>query len=72
MIQSELNEPDSIIKSKQNKNDSNNEVENILYEIGGSFSKFQIFNYCIYAIVILNCAIVSMTFVFTTLNLDYR
>lgn len=52
--------------------DESSEIEFILEDIGGSYGKFQIMNYILFAIPIGISGIFGMTYVFTTLNLDYR
>lgn len=48
------------------------EMEQILNDIGGSFGKFQLFNYALFSIPMTVMGVASMCFVFTTLNLEYR
>lgn len=48
------------------------EIEQILNDIGGSFGRFQLFNYALFSIPITVIGIVSMSYLFTTLNLEYR
>lgn len=48
------------------------DIEYIISDIGGSYGKFQIFNYILYSIPMCVSGIVAMTYVFTALNLDYR
>lgn len=49
-----------------------NEIEQILNDIGGSFGKFQLFNYMLFSIPMTVIGITALTYVFTTLNLEYR
>lgn len=63
--------------SDQNQSDGKrskktNDIEYILKDIGGSFGKFQLYNYALFAIPICLSGIFSLTYVFTAMNLDYR
>lgn len=49
-----------------------NDIEYILKDIGGSFGRFQLYNYALFAIPICLSGIFSLTYVFTAMNLDYR
>lgn len=51
---------------------ANNAFENILDDIGGSFSKFHLINYALLSIPIAISGLIALTYVFTTLSLDYR
>lgn len=53
-------------------NTKNSDIQYILNDIGGSFGKFQWLNYVLFAIPISLSGLVSLTYVFTALNLDYR
>lgn len=55
----------------ENENESD-EIEFILTDIGGSFGKFQILHYCLYAIPMFISGIIALSFVFSAANLDYR
>lgn len=50
----------------------NSDIDYILNEIGGTFGRFQIFNYVLYSIGLCYCGMAAMSYVFTTMNLDYR
>lgn len=63
-----VNEKPKAIK----KIDDESDLSYILNDIGGSFGKFQLFNYAIIAIPICLSGIFSLTYVFTAMNLDYR
>lgn len=54
------------------KNDGSSDIEYILNDLGGSYGKFQLINYILFSIPIGISAMVGMTYVFTTLNLEYR
>lgn len=61
-------EDDQEIQRKQ----SNQNTEEILDELGGSFSRFQLYNYALLSIPIMVSGMVALTYVFTALNLEYR
>lgn len=50
----------------------NSDIEQILNDIGGSFSRFQLFNYTLFSIPIAMVGILSMAYVFTALRVEYR
>lgn len=50
----------------------NYDVDYIIKEIGGTFGRFQIFNFIIYSIALCFCGMAGMPYVFTAMNLDYR
>lgn len=52
--------------------DESSEIEFILEDIGGSYGKFQIMNYVLFTIAIGMSGFTPLTYVLTTLNLDYR
>lgn len=47
-------------------------VQLILNDIGGTFNKFQIFNYIILSLPFIMTASFIVNYVFTTLDSDYR
>lgn len=49
-----------------------NEIEYILNDIGGSYSRFQILNYTLFSIPICMVGMIGLSYVFTSLNLEYR
>lgn len=57
----------SIVQQEQE-----NEMENILNEIGGSFGRFQIFNYILFSIVMFIAGLTGVAYIFTALDLDFR
>lgn len=57
-------------EGEANKNDNN--VEKLLVALGGTFGRFQIFNFIIYSSVIFFCGMNALSYVLTTLNLEYR
>lgn len=69
-----MNKEDQIGSNQQNKsaNNETNLVENILIDIGGSFGKFQSINYVLFSLPMFINGLISMTYVFTALNLEYR
>lgn len=48
------------------------DLEFILKDIGGTFGKFQIFNYILLAVPLFLSDAYGLDFVFSTLDLDYR
>lgn len=54
------------------KEETLNDLEYILKDIGGTFGKFQIFNMLLIAFPIFLADIFVLDYVFTTLDLDYR
>lgn len=48
------------------------EMEHILNDIGGTFGRFQLYNYILLSALTFSIGIMSMSFVFTTLNLEHR
>lgn len=48
------------------------DLEYILEDIGGTFGRFQIFNYALFAVPLLLSNGYTFDYVFTTLDLDYR
>lgn len=54
------------------KEETPNDLEYILKDIGGTFGKFQIFNMLLIAFPIFLADIFVLDYVFTTLDLDYR
>lgn len=49
-----------------------NDIEYILKDIGGSFGKFQLYNYVLISVPLFMTGLFSLTYVFTAMNLDYR
>lgn len=49
-----------------------NEIEQILNDIGGSFGKFQLFNYTLFSLAMIIIGLNSLGYVFAALNLKYR
>lgn len=54
------------------KTDDNSDIEFILNDIGGTLSKFQIYNYASYLFSLTVAGVVIMSYVFSALNLEYR
>lgn len=50
----------------------NYDLEYILNEIGGTFGRFQIWNFVMYSMGLCFCGMASMSYVFTAMNLEYR
>lgn len=48
------------------------DIEFILKDIGGTFGKFQIFNYALFAVPMFLSNFYILDYVFLTLDLDYR
>lgn len=63
---------DLVEKAEKFSEDENFEIEFILKDIGGSFGKFQIFSYCLYSIPMFITGTITLAFIFTASNLDYR
>lgn len=63
-------------KSESDKNivksERSDDIEFILYDLGGSYGKFQLWNYFLFSIPIFLNGLISQVYVFTTLNVDYR
>lgn len=59
-------------KAKEKIEDEGFEIEFILKDIGGSFGKFQIFTYCLYSIPMFITGTITLSFIFSASNLDYR
>lgn len=47
-------------------------VDIILFDLGGTFKKYQIINYILFCIPFALSGTFALSYVFTTLNLDYR
>lgn len=60
----------SVNANQPSKND--NEMENILIELGGTYGRFQIFNYIMLTVPHIVTGYMVLAYVFTTLNVDYR
>lgn len=56
----------------ESRHGDQNDMEHILKDIGGSYGRFQIFNYILFSVSILISGFVNLAYVFTTLNLDFR
>lgn len=57
---------------KLNPVNEESEIEQILNDLGGSFGRYQILNYTLFSIPMIVIGIASLSYVFTTLNLEYR
>lgn len=57
---------------KQSVDKNTDYVESILTDIGGTFNRFQIFNYILFCIPFALSGTFGLSYVFTTLDLDYR
>lgn len=47
-------------------------VELIMKDLGGTFKKYQIYNYILFCIPFALSGTFALSYVFTALNLDYR
>lgn len=54
------------------KEETLSDLEYILSDIGGTFGKFQIYNYILLAVPIFLSDAFVLDYVFSTLDLDYR
>lgn len=59
-------------KSNEKVSGDSDDIEYILNDLGGSYGKFQIWNYILFSIPVLISGLYSILFVFTTLNVEYR
>lgn len=50
----------------------NNEMDEIFNELGGTYGRFQIFNYILLVIPHIITGYIVFAYVFTALSLDYR
>lgn len=57
------------LKDSENKSD---DIEFIFEDIGGTFGKFQIYNYILFAVPIFLSGAYILDYVFSGLDLDYR
>lgn len=57
-------------EQKREQNDQNTDY--VLDEFGGSFSRFQLYNYALLSLPFMMCGMVALSYVFTALNLEYR
>lgn len=56
----------------KNSEDKPDDVEFILDDIGGTFGRFQILNYVLFAVPIFLSSVYVLDYVFSSLDLDYR
>lgn len=61
-------------KDEKSSNQASNsdDIEFILNDLGGTYGKFQLWNYLLFSIPVFVSGTLVILFVFTTLNVDYR
>lgn len=59
-------------ETEKNERSDADLVELILKDIGGTFKKFQIFNYILFCLPFALSGSFGLSYVFTALSLDYR
>lgn len=57
---------------KKNRKDDQNEIDYILNDIGGTFGKFQIYNYLMLSYSMLVTGTYIYDYVFSALEIDHR
>lgn len=66
------NEHSSDERTKAQATENVDYVQLILDDIGGTFKRYQIFNYILFCIPFALSGSFGLSYVFTALNLDYR
>lgn len=67
-----LNEKEVAAVSGQSKQDDNQEIDQLLNDLGGGYNRLQRFNYCLMCVPIFLAGALGIGYIFTTLDLDFR